>query len=172
MQYRSPVGLRAIGKHVSQVPAAAGAGHFDAAHAQGVVFVGVDFVLTQRLVEAGPAAPGIELGVRQEQLLPTSRALVHARSHHAFVLSAEGPSRFPSAAARDTAPGSAPYATVPRFSSFCRPYSSSRHWIPCSGFRCSYRDTPSTSFASLTAKCLDFLNCAIVFPRLTRHAQL
>src|SRR5579871_3089444 len=64
---------------MAEVPATAGAGDLDAPHAEARVEMLGDFGLVHRLVEAGPAAVGVELLVRGEELLAAPRANVNAR---------------------------------------------------------------------------------------------
>src|SRR5271165_4801105 len=81
----------AVGEDMSQVPAATRTRHLYSAHAQSVVFVGIDLVFRCRLEKAWPAATGVELRVRQEQFLPTRCTLVHSGGHDALVLAAKRP---------------------------------------------------------------------------------
>jgi hypothetical protein len=63
-----------------QVRIAAGAQHFDAAHAQGIVFTVNDGVGFQRCVETGPTATGVEFGASIEQWTVAAFAQVGART--------------------------------------------------------------------------------------------
>ena len=60
-------GSRAVGEDVAEVAAAAGAGHFDAAHAEAAVLVLDDGFRLGGDHEAGPAAAGVELGAAEEE---------------------------------------------------------------------------------------------------------
>src|SRR6185312_3890792 len=71
-------GLGAIGEDVSEVGAAGGAGGFDAPHAESPVFMLFDGVRGDGVVEAGPAAAGVELGLRLEQRSIAGGAVVQA----------------------------------------------------------------------------------------------
>ena len=79
-------GTRAVGEDVAQVAAAAGAGDFNPAHAEGVVFVLVDGFGVGGDHEAGPAAAGIEFGSGQEQQLAAAGAVIIA----GFVILGQG----------------------------------------------------------------------------------
>src|ERR1700722_7310684 len=59
---------RTVLEDVAQVPAAAPADHFGAPHAVRGVGLGGHRALGDRRREAGPAGPGVELGLRREQL--------------------------------------------------------------------------------------------------------
>lgn len=76
---------------MTQVAATAGAHHFRADHAVAVVLDFPDAVLGDALVEAGPAAAGIELGGGVEQLCAAAFAHVGAAVPLRFVFAAEGP---------------------------------------------------------------------------------
>src|SRR5687768_13407071 len=62
---------------MAEMRVARGAHHFDPAHAVGRVIHGLHVLVRNRLREAGPAAAGIELRVRAEQLRPARYAAVH-----------------------------------------------------------------------------------------------
>ncbi len=63
-----------------QVRVTAGAQHFDAAHAQGIVFTVNDGVGFQWCVEAWPTATGVEFGAGIEQWTVAALAQVGART--------------------------------------------------------------------------------------------
>jgi len=63
-----------------QVRVAAGAQHFDAAHAQGIVLTVNDRVGFQWSVEAGPTATGVEFSAGIEQWIVAAFAQVGART--------------------------------------------------------------------------------------------
>jgi hypothetical protein len=71
-------GLRAVFEDVTEVSAATGAGHFDAAHAVAAIFVLVDDLLIARSVEAGPAAVRVELSIGLEEFLSAGGTKVFA----------------------------------------------------------------------------------------------
>src|SRR3954447_9467863 len=68
----------AVGEHVPEVGAAVGAAHLDPLHPAGGV-LDVLHSVGHRLVEARPAAAGVELRVGLEELRPARLAGVHAR---------------------------------------------------------------------------------------------
>src|SRR5437763_9032017 len=61
-------GLRTVVEHVPEVSSALLAGHLDAVHEVAEVVVELDRVAVERLPEARPSRPGVELGGRAEQL--------------------------------------------------------------------------------------------------------
>lgn len=63
---------------MSQVCSAFAAHDFSPAHAVGVVFFGLDILIADWLVEAGPARSGIIFRIGIEQFVSASDALVHA----------------------------------------------------------------------------------------------
>src|SRR5438105_609475 len=73
-----PGRIRTVVEHMPEMSTAAGARHLGAAHSPGIIRRGVDVLLGQRRVEARPAAFGIELGLRTEQLVPATYAEVNA----------------------------------------------------------------------------------------------
>ena len=78
MQKRWPGGVRAVVEHVAEMAAAAGADGLGPHHAVARVGSQLDSLGGGRLVEAGPARSGVELGVGAEQLVAARRAAVHA----------------------------------------------------------------------------------------------
>src|SRR3569833_2870736 len=72
------------------MPAAPAAQPFDALHSQAVVFAHLDFFRIGRFPEAGPAAAGVELRVRGEQLRAAAGAAVGAVLVMVPVLAGEG----------------------------------------------------------------------------------
>src|SRR5438874_10721426 len=80
---------RAVVEDVAEVAAALGAGDLGADHEKAAVLVLLDRGALRRLVEAGPAAVGVELGRRREQLGPAARAPVGALGVGVPVLAGE-----------------------------------------------------------------------------------
>src|SRR5438270_2569365 len=68
-----------------------GAEHLGPAHEEAPVLLGLDRVLARRLVERGPAAAGVVLRVRAEELRTAAGTPVDARLEHVVVLAAERP---------------------------------------------------------------------------------
>src|SRR4051812_5095804 len=76
---------------MAEVTAAGGAEHLGALHAEGRVGLLLDRLRVGRRRERGPAAAGVVLGVRLEELGPTTGALVGARLEAVVVLTSERP---------------------------------------------------------------------------------
>jgi len=57
---------------------------------EAVIFLGADVAVSQRLPEARPASPGIELGLGAEELVAAGCAQIHALFMHIPVFSREG----------------------------------------------------------------------------------
>src|SRR5690606_35720826 len=73
-------GAEAVVEDVAQMPAAVGAAHLGAHHAERGVFEKLHGIRVHRVVEAGPAAAGVELGAALEQLGSARRTGVEARA--------------------------------------------------------------------------------------------
>src|SRR5580692_2801482 len=71
-------GAGAVREYVAQVAAAAGASHFNAAHAEGVVFVFGNGLRVGGDHEAWPAASGVKFRPGEEQQLATSGTVIIA----------------------------------------------------------------------------------------------
>src|SRR5438270_3035824 len=72
---------------------ARGAEHLGPAHEEAPVLLGLERVLARRLVERGPAAAGVVLRVRAEELRTAAGTPVDARLEHVVVLAAPWPLR-------------------------------------------------------------------------------
>src|SRR5919197_1542251 len=70
---------------------ARGAQHLGPAHEEAPVLLGLDRILARRLVERRPAAAGVVLRLRAEELGAAAGAPVDARLEHVVVLAAERP---------------------------------------------------------------------------------
>src|ERR687887_1348912 len=70
---------------------ARGAQHLGPAHEEAPVVLGLERVPARRLVEGRPAAAGVVLRVRAEELGAAAGAAVDARLEHVVVLAAERP---------------------------------------------------------------------------------
>jgi len=85
-----PGGLRAVGKNVALVAAAASTGHLNAAHTVAVVYVFVDVVFVDGLVETGPSGTGVELGVGGKKREATGGTGENASAFFVVQLAGEG----------------------------------------------------------------------------------
>jgi len=81
---------RAIIKDMPQMRIAAIADHLDAPHAVAAVFMQRDIAIIDDIPKAGPAAHGVVLGHRGEQLLAAGGAGIDAGGFAVDVLAAEG----------------------------------------------------------------------------------
>ena len=84
-------GVRTVVEHVSEVASAAAAQDLGPPHPEAAVLANLDVLRDGRLVEAGPAGAGIELGVGAEQLGATAGAVVHPVVLDVHVLARERP---------------------------------------------------------------------------------
>jgi hypothetical protein len=110
-----------------QVRIAAGAQHFDAAHAQGIVFTVNDGVGFQRCVETGPTATGVEFGASIEQWTVAAFAQVGARTLFIPIHSGKRSLGFPLGGATAYSSGESDFAILRRFS---RPFDFCAHIAP------------------------------------------
>src|SRR4051794_7851478 len=74
---------------MSEVRVAFRARNLHTSHPEALVFMLLHLACLSRFVETRPTATGLELRVRREQLLPTRRTAVNARSLTARVLTRE-----------------------------------------------------------------------------------
>src|SRR5947209_6055798 len=84
---------RTVGEDVAEVAAAPAARHLGPEHPIAPVLVLLDLALGERPGEARPAAAGVELRVRGEELLPAAGASIHAGVLRVPIPAGEGPLR-------------------------------------------------------------------------------
>lgn len=79
-----------VGEHMAQMSIAFATLHFDAVHAVAEIIQAGNGIFTERLKVAGPATPGVKLGIRIEQLSAAAGAVINTRRLAVMVFAGKG----------------------------------------------------------------------------------